>query len=44
MERLQSADTDTEVFGTFNLSEIRVFLAIVDSIQLELLGVMRFLS
>ena len=35
---------DTQVLCTFNLCKIRVLFAIVDSIQLELLGVMSFLS
>ena len=34
--------TDTQVLCTFNLCKIRVLFAIVDSIQLELLGVMSF--
>ena len=38
----KSTDTDTQVLCTFNLCKIRVFFAIVDSIQLELLGVMSF--
>ena len=33
-----------QVLCTFNLCKIRVLFAIVDSIQLELLGVMSFLS
>jgi hypothetical protein len=40
----KSTDTDTPVLCTFNLCKIRVLFAIVDSIQLELLGVMSFLS
>ena len=35
---------NTQVLCTFNLCKIRVLFAIVDSIQLELLGVMSFLS
>lgn len=40
----KGADTDSQVLCTFNLCKIRVLLAIVDSIQLELLGVVSFLS
>ena len=40
----KSTDADTQVLCTFNLCKIRVLFAIVDSIQLELLGVMSFLS
>lgn len=36
----QGANAYSEILGTFNLSEIRVFLTIVDSIQLELLSVL----
>lgn len=40
----KSTDTDIQVLCTFNLCKIRVLFAIVDSIQLELLGVMSLLS
>ena len=40
----KGADTDSQVLCTLNLCKIRVLLAIVDSIQLELPGVLSFLS
>jgi len=40
----KSTDADTQVLCTFNLCKIRVLFAIVDSIQLELLGAMSCLS
>lgn len=40
----QGTNVNPEILGTFNLGQIRMFLTIVDSIQLKLFGVMLFLA